>query len=217
MVTEGWISVPRIGAVSTAARQAQGVRRTDRRGSGHECVSGRARRFGWLEHRSCSVRGFSAAQIADPNANNQIPMQHPGSGALSGSWGAGEGYNAAQQYQLGLAALAAGKIHEAERAFEDAVTADRTNANAQTMRGVARERGGDLNGAAHDFETSLKMDPTQITALREYGVTLARQGKADKAKSQLGPLKLQSEACADTTCPDAAKLKDAVAAVQEAA
>jgi Flp pilus assembly protein TadD len=116
---------------------------------------------------------------------------------------------------MGLTALAAGKTHEAERDFDHAVNADKTNASYLTMRGVARERGGNLDGAALDFEKSLKMDPTQIMALQEYGVTLAKQGKADKAKAQLGLLKLQAKGCGDA-CPDAARLKEAVQAVETA-
>ncbi len=155
------------------------------------------------------------AQIVDPNANARFLMEQGHGGGLSGAADNRPGYSAAQLYQMGLTALAAGKIHEAERDFDHAVNADKTNASALTMRGVARERGGNLDGAAVDLAKSLKMDPTQITALKEYGVVLAKQGKADKAKAQLGLLKLQSEGCGET-CPDAAKLKEAVAAVQEA-
>jgi Tfp pilus assembly protein PilF len=143
------------------------------------------------------------------------PMQNGSNGSINSDTEDAPRYDAGQQYQLGLAALQAGKVHEAERDFEHAVAADPSNAEALTMRGVARQRGGDLGGAARDFEKSLKMDPTQLVALREYGVTLAMQGKADKAKAQLGLLKLQAEGCGEN-CPDAARLKDAVKAVQDA-
>jgi Flp pilus assembly protein TadD len=159
--------------------------------------------------------GSGLSQIVDPNANARYLMEQGHGGGLSGAPDNRPSYSAAQLYQMGLTALAAGKVHEAERDFDHAVNADKTNARALTMRGVARERGGNLDGAVRDFEKSLKMDPTQITALQEYGVTLAKQGKPDKAKAQLGLLKLQAEGCGDA-CPDAAKLKEAVAAVQEA-
>jgi Flp pilus assembly protein TadD len=160
--------------------------------------------------------GFVRAQFEDPNANTQIMMNQTGrNGSVGSERAESDRVDAGQQYQMGLAALQAGKVHEAERDFEHAVAGDPHNAEALTMRGVARQRGGDLGGAARDFEKSLKMDPTQLVALREYGVTLAMQGKADKAKAQLGLLKLQAEGCGEA-CPDAAKLKDAVKAVQDA-
>jgi Tfp pilus assembly protein PilF len=156
-----------------------------------------------------------AAQLVDPNANNQMLMQMGGSGALQGADVTTRHYDPHQQYQLGLAALKDGKFSDAERAFDRAVTADPNYAEALAMRGVARSRQGQLNGAARDLSKALKMDPTLIAAVREYGVVLAKLGETDKAKAQLGILKLQAEGCAET-CPDAASLKDAAAAVEEA-
>lgn len=157
----------------------------------------------------------SSAQLEDWGvASYEMNTHDDGSGALS-TGDEEQGYSTRQEYQMGLTALQAGKLHEAERDFDHAVAADRTNAPALTMRGVTFSREGDLGAAARDLAKSLKMDPTQIAALREYGVVLARQGKTDQAKAQLGFLKLQAEGCGDT-CPDAATLKDAAAAVEDA-
>jgi predicted Zn-dependent protease len=155
------------------------------------------------------------AQDVDGYNNSLILQSHGGNGAYASTGETPRHYNAIQQYQVGMAALKAGRLREAQEAFDNAVTADPNNVYALTMRGVVRSRQGDLGGAAHDLDKSLKMDPTQIIALGEYGVVLAKQGKTEKAKSQLGLLTLQAEGCGDT-CPDAAKLKDAAAAVRAA-
>jgi tetratricopeptide (TPR) repeat protein len=157
----------------------------------------------------------SSAQQDYGVASYMMNLHNGGNGAQGPGGEQAQRYSATQEYQQGLEAFRAGKIHEAERDFDHAVNADRKSPEMLTMRGVARSRLDDLGGAANDLQKSLTMDPTQITALREYGVVLARQGKTDKAKAQLGLLKLQAEGCGDS-CPDAATLKDATAAVQDA-
>jgi Flp pilus assembly protein TadD len=144
-----------------------------------------------------------------------MAAQHGNAGSIGATSNDDSGPTAQQSYQTGLEALKAGNLPKAERAFNNAVFADRKNATYLAMRGVARSRQDDLEAAAKDLEQALKIDPTEVVALREYGIVLAKQGKAENAKAELARLKLQADDCGDT-CPDAAKLKEAATAVQDA-
>lgn len=124
-------------------------------------------------------------------------------------------YDPAVQYNLGIDDLKAGKYRDAERDFDHSLSVDPNNADTQFMLGVARAGGGDLKGAIHAYEKSLKIDPQQIPARREYAVALAKLGQAAQAQAQLAILQSRSDACA-ATCPQAADLKAALAAVQAA-
>jgi tetratricopeptide (TPR) repeat protein len=124
-------------------------------------------------------------------------------------------YDPAVEYQKGETALQAGKFQEAEHHFDNSLDADPSNAGTLFMLGMARAGKGDEKGAVKAYEKSLKIDDKQIGARREYGVALAKLGQADKAQAQLALLKSQADACAET-CPQAADLKAAQAAVQAA-
>jgi tetratricopeptide (TPR) repeat protein len=147
-----------------------------------------------------------------------------GASASGGGMGGGGGgmpsmtepaFDPAVEYQKGVDALEAGKFRDAERHFDNALSADPSNAQTLYMMGLAKAGHGDLKGAAHAYERSLKFDSHQIQARREYAVTLAKLGQADKAQAQLAILKTRADACGDT-CSDAADLKAALAAVQAA-
>jgi tetratricopeptide (TPR) repeat protein len=124
-------------------------------------------------------------------------------------------YDPAVEYQKGEAALQADKFAEAEHHFVNALSADPNNAGTLFMLGMARSGRGDEKGAVKAYEKSLKIDDGQIGARREYGVALAKLGQSDKAQAQLALLKTRADACGDT-CPQAADLKAAQAAVQAA-
>jgi tetratricopeptide (TPR) repeat protein len=124
-------------------------------------------------------------------------------------------YDPAVEYQKGEAALQANKFADAEHHFDNSLSADPNNAGTLFMLGMARAGRGDEKGAVKAYEKSLKIDDKQIGARREYGVALAKTGQSDKAQAQLTLLKTRADACGET-CPDAADLKAAQAAVQAA-
>ena len=151
-------------------------------------------------------------------------MLAPGDASASGGGMGGGGglpsvtqptFDPAVEYQQGEAALQAGKFRDAERHFDNALSADPDNAQTLYMMGLAKAGHGDMKGAAHAYERSLKVDGQQIQARRDYAVTLVKLGQADKAQAQLAILKTRADACGDT-CPEAGDLRAALAAVQAA-
>ncbi|MGI9169983.1 MAG: tetratricopeptide repeat protein, partial [Caulobacteraceae bacterium] len=150
----------------------------------------------------------------------------PIGGALASGMGGGGGgqmpsvpmgprYNAAEEARNGAAALEAGKYKDAARCFEHVTEASPRMAVGWYMLGMARAAGGDNKGAVKAYERSVKLDPDRIDAHRDYAVSLAKLKQADKAGAQLDALKSRAAACNDT-CPQAADLKAAIAAVQQA-
>jgi tetratricopeptide (TPR) repeat protein len=83
------------------------------------------------------------------------------------------------------------------------------------MLGMARSGGGDLKGAEKALGKSVKLDADPVAPARELAVTQARLKENDKANAELTALKARAATCADT-CPEAADLKAAVEAVQQA-
>lgn len=147
-----------------------------------------------------------------------------GSALASGGGGGGGGqmpsieapqYDAVVEYQKGDAAFQAGKYRDAARYFEHVTEVDPTVAIDWYRFGEARAAAGDVKGALHPFEKAVRLDPAPIDARRDYAVTLARLKQTDKASAQLAELKTRAAACNDA-CPQAADLKAAVAAVEQA-
>ena len=124
-------------------------------------------------------------------------------------------FDPAVEYQKGVAALKAGKYREAEEDFDHVLGSAPRNGDVWLLMGLSKQGHGDEKGAEKSFEKSVKFAPDNIVAHQELGVSLARLNQADKAKAELDLLQQKATACADA-CPDAAKLKEAIAAVQGA-
>ena len=124
-------------------------------------------------------------------------------------------YDPAQEYQAGMAAYQAGKFKDAARSFGHVTEAAPKDARGWYMLGMARMAAGDPKGAKGPFEHSLKIEPAAIDVDRDYALDLAKLGQPDKAKAELDKLQARAATCADA-CPDAADLKAAVTAVQQA-
>ncbi|MHB8529502.1 MAG: tetratricopeptide repeat protein [Caulobacteraceae bacterium] len=124
-------------------------------------------------------------------------------------------YNAAEEYQRGMADFQAGKYKDAVRDFEHVTEAQSRAAAGWYMLGMARNAAGDVKGASHAYERSVKIDPKPIAPRRDWAVSLVKLNQKDKADRQLAGLKSQAAACNDS-CPEAADLKAAVAAVEAA-
>jgi Flp pilus assembly protein TadD len=140
-----------------------------------------------------------------------------GGGAMpsnSPSMPSGPQYNVADEARAGAADLQAGKYRDAARHFEHVTDGAPRVAVGWYMLGMARAGGGDDKGAVRAYEKSVKLDPDRIDVHRDYAVSLAKLKQADKAGAQLDVLKSRAAACNDT-CPEAADLKAAIAAVQQ--
>jgi Flp pilus assembly protein TadD len=153
-----------------------------------------------------------------------VPIQALASGGgMSGGGGAGASmpsvsapaYDPTVEYSKGIEALKSGKYHDADRYFSNVLSVAPDNANVVVLQGVAKGAAGDLKGSERAYEKALKMEPDNILARRESAKTLAMLGQPDKAQAQLDMLKKRMASCGDT-CPDAADLKSAVAAVETA-
>jgi len=152
--------------------------------------------------------GSALASGMGMGGGGQMPSNGP-------SMPSGPQYNAADEARDGAAALQAGKYKDAARHFEHVTEAAPRVAVGWYMLGMARAGGGDDKGAAKAYERSVKLDPARIDVHRDYAVSLARLKQNDKAGAQLDELKSRATACNDT-CPEAADLKAAIAAVQQA-
>ncbi len=152
--------------------------------------------------------GPAAASGMGMGGGGQMPSNSP-------SMPEGPQYNAADEARSGAAALQAGKYKDAARYFEHVTEAAPKVAVGWYLLGMAKAAGGDDKGAAKAYEKSVKLDPDRIDAHRDYAVSLAKLKQADKAGAQLDMLKSRAASCGDT-CPQAADLKAAVAAVQQA-
>ena len=143
-----------------------------------------------------------------------------GSG-MSGGGGGGSlqatapSFDPAEEYRKGAEAYKAGDFKGAESHFSRVTEAAPRNADVWLVLGMARTGKGDLKGAKGAYEKSVKYNPDNIPAHQALGVTLAKLNMADKAKAELEVLQQKATACADT-CPQAASIKEAVAAVQGA-
>jgi Flp pilus assembly protein TadD len=124
-------------------------------------------------------------------------------------------YDPVQEYQQGMAAYQAGNFKSAASHFENVVDTQPRSANTWYMLGMAKSGSGDLKGAERALGKSVKLDAAPVAPLRELGVTQARLKENDKAGAELATLKSRAASCNDT-CPDAADLKAAVAAVEQA-
>jgi Flp pilus assembly protein TadD len=124
-------------------------------------------------------------------------------------------YDPVQEYQQGMADYQAGKFKSAASHFENVTDSQPKSANSWYMLGMARSSNGDLKGAEKALGHSVKLDAAPVGPARELAVTQAKLKENDKASAQLTALKARAASCNDT-CPDAADLKAAVAAVEQA-
>jgi len=148
----------------------------------------------------------------------------PGLALASGMGGGGGGgmpsfsgpqYDPVQEYQQGLADYQAEKFKSAASHFRNVTDAQPKDANTWYMLGESYSGDGNLKGAEKALARSVKLDPKPVAAHRDLAVTEAKLKEDDKAKAELSELTARQSACADT-CPDAADLKAAIAAVQQA-
>ncbi len=124
-------------------------------------------------------------------------------------------YDAVAEYQKGVLAYQGKDFKAATTAFKRVVEVAPKHAPAQYLLGASYLGQGDLKKARKPFEAAVKIDPGLIDAQRDLGVTYARLGDAAKAAEQLATVIQRKTDCA-ATCPEAAMLDAAVAAIETA-
>ena len=124
-------------------------------------------------------------------------------------------YDPEVEYQHGTADLQAGKYRDAVSDFEHVTESAPKSANGWLMLGEAKEGAGDTKGAVKAYERSVKLDGTSVQAHRELALADIKLNQMDKAHAELADLQTKAATCGDS-CPDAADLKAAIAAVQAA-
>ncbi len=124
-------------------------------------------------------------------------------------------YDPVQEYQQGMRDYQGGSFKSAANHFENVTYVQRHDANAWYMLGMARSGAGQFKNAESALSKSTKLDPAPLAPHRELAIVEAKLKQTDKAKAELATLTQRASACNDT-CADAAELKAAVAAVQQA-
>lgn len=124
-------------------------------------------------------------------------------------------FDAAADYRKGVEALKAKNFAEAKKALRRYLDAAPDDANANFLAGIADAGLNDLKAAAKHYERAVRADGKLIPAHQELAITYAKLGDRAKAEAALAKLRKLDEACRGT-CKDAAKLKEAISAVQAA-
>ena len=141
-------------------------------------------------------------------------VANPGGGGSAPSISAPQ-FDAAAEYRKGIDALKANRFAEAKKSFVRVLGIAPKDANANYLAGLAHSGLNDLKGARKYFERAVRYDKEMVLAHQELGVTYAKLGERPKAEAELASLKQLSARCG-ASCPDAALLQSAVAAVTAA-
>jgi tetratricopeptide (TPR) repeat protein len=124
-------------------------------------------------------------------------------------------FDAAAEYRNGIDALKASKFAEAKRSFGKVLGVAPTDANCNFLAGLADAGLNDYKSAAKHYEKATKADGKMVEAHQELAVAYLKLGQREKAQAELGKLQKLDTDCKGA-CDDAAKLKDAITAVQAA-
>lgn len=124
-------------------------------------------------------------------------------------------YDPAVEYAKGVALMRGKDFKGAEKAFARVLSVLPKNADTLLLMGVSQSEQGNLKGARRAFEKVVKIEPDRIAGHQALGVTLAKLNEADKARVELDLLQARAATCG-ATCPEAAALKTAVAAIEAA-
>ena len=124
-------------------------------------------------------------------------------------------YDPVQEYQQGMADYQAEKFKSAAGHFQNVADAQPRDANTWYMLGASKSGAGDLKGAEKALTKSVKLDPAPIATHRDLAIAEAKLKENDKANAELTVLNARSSAC-NGACAEAADIKAAIAAVQQA-
>lgn len=138
-----------------------------------------------------------------------------GGGGMAGPSQSVPQYDPAAEYQKGIAAYQAQNFKGAVTAFRHVIEVAATHAPAQYLLGSSYLQMGDFKKAKRPLEMAVRYDAAMIEAHRDLGIVQAKLGDAVKATEQRDVLGARKTQCA-ATCPDAATLDAAIAAVEAA-
>lgn len=164
---------------------------------------------------AASIAALSAA------ASLAVASGGGGGGGMGGDMGgampseSAPRYDPAVEYQAGMTALQAGNYRNAARSFQHVIDVDSHQANAWFMLGQSKAGLNDWRGARRAYERSVQIDAGPVGPHRELGVAAARLHDANAANAQLSLLQGRETTCANT-CPQAAELHAATAAISAA-
>jgi Flp pilus assembly protein TadD len=152
------------------------------------------------------------------------PVLANGGGMMGGIGNGGSGmpsttfqaFDPAKEYQKGLDALNSNDFKTAARSFDRVLSVAPKNVQTLVVDGFAKANLNDASGARDAYKKALSVEPNHIMARRGYALALVSLGDKDGAAKELDTLKQRAQTCAGT-CPDAADLNAAVAAVEAAA
>lgn len=137
----------------------------------------------------------------------------PSGGGMMNQPSSAPEYDPQVEYQRGTDALQAGKYRDAVTDFTHVTDVAPRSANGWLMLGEAKEGAGDEKGAQKAYERSVKLDGTSVQAHRALALSEIKLNQMDKARGELADLQTKAATCGDS-CPDAADLKAAIAAIQ---
>lgn len=124
-------------------------------------------------------------------------------------------YDPAVEFKKGIEAMKEERFKDAEKAFDRVLSVNPKHARTNFLAGLARTAQDNHKGARRYYEKAIKYDDNLIQAHQELAIADAKLGDTDKAKAILEDLKQRAIACADS-CPQAADLKAAIPAVENA-
>lgn len=155
---------------------------------------------------------LSAASTIALGANTAMAAGGGGGGGSAPSSSAPR-YDAAAEYQKGVAALQAKNNKAAVRAFKRTLSVAPRNANAQYLLGVSYIGMDNYKKARKPLEKAIKYNSGLIGAHRDLAITYHKLDMADKAQASLNALTAKDKACGNG-CADKAELTKAIAKVK---
>ena len=162
---------------------------------------------------------FSALALALAMASAQPALSSGGGGGGGGGASmpstSAPDYDPVVEYRTGIAAFEVMDYKKAVTSFRRVVAVVPTHAPAQYLLGASLIGLGDFKRAIKPLEAAIKADPNLIDAQRDLAISYARQGDTAKATTRRDALSARKLACAGT-CPEAAQIDTAVAAVEAA-
>ena len=163
-----------------------------------------------------ATNALRAASLAALLATTSVAVANNSGGSMSSAPSiSAPSFDAAAEYRAGIDALKASRFADAKKSFGKVLGVAPTDANANFLAGMANAGLNDFKAAAKHYERALRSNSKMVEAQRELAMAYVKLGDRTKAQAALGKLQKLEASCANA-CEDAAKIKEAVTAVQSA-
>ena len=157
-----------------------------------------------------------AASLAALLATTSVAVANNSGGSMSSAPSISvPQFDAAAEYRAGIDALKASRFADAKKSFGKVLGVAPTDANANFLAGLANAGLNDFKAAAKHYERAVRSNSKMVEAQRELAMAYVKLGDRNKAQAALEKLQKLEASCANA-CEDAAKIKEAVTAVQSA-